>query len=63
MLRRIVRQFDNSRLGRKVLTDRKNNLRGRRRMEEQEVAPVAPPAPAVKKKVTKKKVTKKTSKK
>tara|TARA_B100000287_G_scaffold399699_1_gene418256 strand:+ start:360 stop:518 length:159 start_codon:yes stop_codon:yes gene_type:complete len=52
MLRKIVRQFDNSRLGRKVLTDRKNNLRNRGRVEE---APVAAPV--------KKKVAKKTSRK
>ena len=56
MLRRIVKQTESSKLGRKVLTDRKNNRRGNTGLQEQEVAPVAPP-------VVKKKVAKKISKK
>ena len=54
MLRRIVKQTESSKLGRKVLTSRKNNRRGNVGLQEQEVAPVAPPAPVVKKKVAKK---------
>ena len=56
MLRKIVRQVDSSRLGRKVLTDRKNNLRGNIGRLREEEAPVVVP-------VVKKKVAKKTSRK
>ena len=52
MLRRIVKQTESSKLGRKVLTSRKNNRRGNVGLQEQEAAPVV-----------KKKVEKKTSKK
>ena len=62
MLRKRVKQIDNSKLGRKVLTDKKNNLRRNIRSNGVEsvepVAPVAPVKPAPK--VTK--VKSKTSK-
>ena len=61
MLRKRVKEIDNSKLGRKILTDRKNNLRrnirGRGVESVEPVAPVAPvkPAPKVKSKTSKSK--------
>ena len=55
MLRKRVKEIDNSKLGRKILTDRKNNLRRNIRGRGVEpVAPVAPvkPAPKVKSKTS-----------
>lgn len=64
MLRRIVKLTDNGRLGRKVLTDRKNNLRANVGRVREEKVEVVAPAPVVKEKKSEKKISgKKSSKK